>query len=256
MINFYCSEFDRYKEGESVDMVKGITDFIANNPGMIAIGWLATVLGLIVAIATPIITRKKKRLSYAYDSTQLVEAEVAKANNIQVLFNNRPIERLCVTKFVIKNSGNTTVRWESMHRNHKLKIIGADVQIISVTIEDVSRDIVTEAKEIEPINHAKDTKILEDIRDLGAIDPNDEYGVIPINFEAFEKKDYMILNIYHTGGIDTIFNLVGEDENLKIVADINYYDVLSGILLDPHMLSLFDSARLVARIMAKKLAQQ
>lgn len=197
-------------------LVNRIIDFIASNPGMTAIAWLATVIGVILTTVIPIIQRKKKRLSFQYTTTQLVEAEVAKANNIQVLFKGRPIEKLSVTKFVIKNTGNTTVKAEHMYDGHKLKIIAPNVKLISVDVEKVSRDIVTDEKKMKPLYHAKDTERL-DIKDLNKVKPDDEYGLIPIDFKVFEKKDFMILNIYHTGNSDTPFCLAGIGEELQIV---------------------------------------
>lgn len=74
-----------------------IANWIANNPYLTAAGLFATFLGLIIAIVTPIIQKKRKRLYYTLSTTPLVKRTVANIKNLKVLFSGKHIESLSVT---------------------------------------------------------------------------------------------------------------------------------------------------------------
>ena len=225
---------------------------MATNPRMAAIAWLCTCVGCVIGIAGLIITTitiKKKELSYRYETTELVEKEVAKAQDITILYKGKSIESLSVTNFYIQNTGNTQINVTEMVKGFELMVVGA-VEIISVEIEKVSHIRVTKDKSVAPINDANnDTNLNLDKYDISFIKPNSKYAVVKIPFNAFQKKDLMVMNIYHTGGNDTVFKLLGTGNDLKIVNRLPKED-LQELLLDfePHSLSMALAKRIMQRL--------
>lgn len=63
-----------------------IAKWISDNPYLTAAGLFATFLGLIIAIITPIIQRKRKQLYYTINTTPLVEENISNVKNLEIFF--------------------------------------------------------------------------------------------------------------------------------------------------------------------------
>ena len=73
-----------------------IVNWISENPYWTAAGLLATFIALIIAVITPIIQRRKKRIFFSFSNTPLVSRDVAKINGIEILFQGKPVEQVSV----------------------------------------------------------------------------------------------------------------------------------------------------------------
>ena len=104
-------------------IMDAIANWIAKNPYLTAAGLFATFLGLIIAIVTPIIQRKRKRLYYTLSTTPLVKGTVSNIKDLEVLFSGKHIERLSVTNVKLWNSGNTLITNDDFYKKHELKLI-------------------------------------------------------------------------------------------------------------------------------------
>ena len=175
-----------------------------------------------------------------------MEKEVAKAKDITILYQGKKIESLSVTNFYIQNTGNTQINVSEIVSGFELMVVGA-VEIISVEIEKVSHIRVTKDKSIIPINDANNDATLNlDKEDIGFIKPGSQYAVVKIPFTTFQRNDLMVMNIYHTGGDDTIFKLLGTGDDLKIVNRLLKED-LQELLSDyePRSLSMILAKRIM-----------
>lgn len=169
-----------------------IANWIAKNPYLTATGLLATFLGLIIAIITPIIQRKRKRLYYTLSTTPLVERAVSNIKDLEVLFSGKHIESLSVTNVRLWNSGNTLITNDDFYKNHELNLINKNTLFCTILGVDI-------------IKQSADTIQCE-------ID-----DTLTFSFQAFEKKDYIAFNIYHTGIENAKFILDGKIKEGKIV---------------------------------------
>ena len=173
--------------------MNGLAKWIVENPYWTAAGLLATFLGLIVAIITPIIQRRRKNLCFSYSTTPLVKEDVANINGIEILFHGNPVEQLSVSSVHIWNGGNTIITPDDFYKGHELSLKPEnDVIILGV-------DMLKQSEEtIECKTRCSDFNIYFD-------------------FQAFEKKEYISFNIYHTGNVETVLELCGKIKEGKIL---------------------------------------
>lgn len=169
-----------------------IANWIAKNPYLTAAGLFATFLGLIIAIVTPIMQRKRKRLYYTLSTTPLVKGTVSNIKGLEVLFSGKHIERLSVTNVKLWNSGNTLITDDDFYKNHELKLINHNSK--NCTILGV--------------------KIIKQSADTIQCEIDDTFT---FSFQALEKKDYITFNIYHTGNENVKFALEGKIKEGKII---------------------------------------
>lgn len=167
-----------------------IAKWISDNPYLTAAGLFATFLGLIIAIITPIIQRKRKQLYYTVTTTPLVEEKISSIKNLEILFSGKRIEKLCVTNIKVWNSGNTIIESDDFYEGHELVLLPNDKKC---TI--LGTDIIKQSTDTIKFN----------------IDINAK-----ITFQSFEKKDYVLFNVYHTGDANTKFSLDGKMREGKI----------------------------------------
>ena len=169
-----------------------IANWIAKNPYLTAAGLFATFLGPIIAIVTPIMQRKRKRLYYTLSTTPLVKGTVSNIKNLEVLFSGKHIESLSVTNVKLWNGGNVIITNDDFYKNHELKLINGNTKSCTILGVDI-------------IKQSADTIQC-------GIDET-----FTFSFQALEKKDYITFNIYHTGNENTRFTLAGKIKEGKII---------------------------------------
>lgn len=195
-----------------------IANWIAENPYFTAAGLFATFLGLIIAIIVPIVQRRRKQLYYTTSTTQLVNENISNIKDIEILFCGKQINQLSVTNMKIWNSGNVLITNDDMYLNHELQVIPQGT--FNCTILDV--DIISQSTDtIQCIINSYPDKA-------------------NIIFQAFEKKDFVSFNVYHTGDENVKFILDGKikegkivnktidvEEQLSMIAEIGSFSIFS-----------------------------
>lgn len=170
-----------------------IANWIAENPYLTAAGLFATFLGLIIAIVTPIVQKRRKNLCFSYSTTPLVKKDVSNINGIEISFHGSPVEQLSVSNVQIWNGGNTIIAFEDFYKGHELNLNFQDnVTILGIDMLKQSEDT------IECKTELSSTKVT-------------------FSFQAFEKKEYISFNIYHTGNTETKILLTGKIKEGKIL---------------------------------------
>lgn len=176
-----------------------LLEHISNHPAITLTGWGATMVGLIITIFLPFVQRRRKKLSFQYSTNVLITNKLSEIEGLDICYNGKGIEQLSVSSFLIINSGNVTINNQDLYSGHELKIVPAkdsDVIIQYAKMVSQSRDIV-------------DCNVL--VKDNSTT----------ISFQAFEKKDYVNINIYHTGDISSSFDVVGIIKEGKIVEAVS-----------------------------------
>ena len=170
-----------------------IANWISENPYITAAGLLATFLGLIIAIITPIIQKRRKTLCFSYSTTPLVKEDVSNINDIEILFHGNPVKQLAVTSVQIWNGGNTLITSDDFYREHELTLIFENNEtIIGIDILKQSEDTIECNIDTSPTNAT-------------------------ISFQAFEKREFISFNIYHTGNAESLLQLKGKIKEGKII---------------------------------------
>lgn len=173
--------------------MESIANWIAENPYVTAAGLFATFLGLIVAIITPIIQRRRKNLFFSYSTTPLVKEDIANIYGIEILFHGSPVEQLSVSSVHIWNGGNTIITPDDFYKDHGLKLISqSGISILGIDMLKQSEDTIDCQMKCSPI-------------------------AVDFSFQAFEKKEYISFNVYHTGNAETELTLTGKIKEGKIV---------------------------------------
>lgn len=173
--------------------MSAIANWIANNPYWTAAGLIATFLGLVIAIITPLLQKRRKQLNYTVSTTQLVEERVSSIESVDILFHGSYINRLSVSNVRIWNSGNTIITSDDFYNKHRLKVIPEDdFDILGVDVPKESSDTIECC--ITTSNKQAD-----------------------IAFQAFEKKDFITFNVYHTGNDKSKLLVDGKIKDGKIV---------------------------------------
>lgn len=176
-----------------VKALEKIANWIAENPYLTAAGLLATFLGLIIAIITPIFQRRRKSLFFSYSTTPLVKEDVANIDGIEILFHGSPVEQLSVSSVHIWNGGNTIITPNDFYRGHELELIPPNnISILGIDMLKQSVDTIE-------------------------CEPKCSFSAVSFSFQAFEKKEYVSFNVYHTGNAETVFDLTGKIKEGKIV---------------------------------------
>lgn len=195
-----------------------IVNWIAKNPYWTAAGLLATFIGLIITIVALIVQRKRKQLYYNASTTQLVNGNASNIKDIKIFFGGREIDQLAVTNMKIWNSGNVLITKDDMYKNHELQVIPYDTSRCTILDVDV---IFQSADTIQCMINSYPEKA-------------------EISFQAFEKKDFVSFNIYHTGNENLKLVLNGKikegkiinktldmEEQLSMIADIGSVNIFS-----------------------------
>lgn len=173
--------------------MENIAKWISENPYITAAGLFATFLGLIIAIITPIIQRRRKNLCYSYSTTPLVKEDVANINGIEILFHGNPVEQLSISSVQIWNGGNVIIAPNDFYKGHELNLKTQDnVSILGIDMLKQSEDTI----ECIPTCFSNN---------------------ITFSFQAFEKKEYISFNVYHTGSTETKLALTGKIKEGKII---------------------------------------
>lgn len=173
--------------------MENIANWIAKNPYFTAAGLIATFLGLIIAIIVPIIQKRRKNLCFSYSTTPLVKKDISNINGIEISFHGNPVEQLSVSNVQIWNGGNTIIAFEDFYKGHELNLSLNDKAIILG---------------IDMLKQSEDT--IECTTKLSNAQVN-------FSFQSFEKKEYVSLNIYHTGNAETKLLLNGKIKEGKIL---------------------------------------
>lgn len=190
-------------------LMETVANWISENPYIAAGGLIATFLGLLIAIITPIIQRKRKQLHYTISTTSLVEEKISNIKNVEILFSGEKIQKLSVTNVKIWNGGNTLIDCNDIYAGHELTLqaVGSNCLILGIDIVKQSTDTI----QCQIDNSSESTKLL---------------------FQTFEKKDYILLNIYHTGDENTTFKLLGKIKDGKILDKTIDVDEILSVLME------------------------
>lgn len=151
------------------------------NPVVWTVLSLVTIVSLVYAIFVQQKNKEKKMFSYVKKSNVLIWDKKSKFDKLSVLYDGNHIDSLCVSNFVIWNSGNKPLRRTDMVSSKELTIsVANDNRILDAKILKVSE--VTNEFELKNIDEQ----------------------TIKIEFDYADKKDGVVIQIIHTGSEEAI----------------------------------------------------
>lgn len=155
---------------------------------------LATIFSLIWGIYSHVKSREKIELSYDTKSNVLIRNQKYRFNNLSIKYNNKEIDDLCVSRFVIWNSGN--------------RVINAN-DIVK------TKEITLQIRDTEEILDANIIAVTEETNNFSLL--TIDHKTIKVVFDYINQKDGVVIQIIHTGlsGDVTISCKIKGGEQLK-----------------------------------------
>ena len=159
---------------------------LVRNPWFQFVGFLVGIAGILIAIVTFILTRRYKQVWYRVRSFSLVRGALSTLPGLQVLFENKPVNALTISKIVVWNSGNETIRLSDLPEKERLSLqtVGA-VEILEAFILQVS----TPSCGVSVRRIARDS-----------------FGV---GFDFLDPRDGFVIQLAHTGNSSHDVKLMG-----------------------------------------------
>ncbi len=156
------------------------------------------VIGILLAIVFYIKGRKQRRVNGWYSTSKIVDDEQTHVEDLTVFYHGVAVKRLFVTRFVIRNTGNCIIERKDIYPSCPLHIKcdeSANVLYARV-IEQSSDTINCDIKQINDDNN------------------------LEIDYESIEKREYVVINIYHTDNTNILFLLDGKIKEGSIVNSV------------------------------------
>ena len=157
------------------------------------IGLLLAILGIFLTVCIFFVQKRNARLFVSYDSKLQTEYIISKLfeylDSIGVNYEDSEIDRLTLTLFKIKNTGNVLIQDEDLYNDNKLKI-----QLLSDNAEVFYACVWTQASDINNCHVIIDEK---------------DKKYVNVLFDALEKKDEIQIEVFHTGDENTAFSISG-----------------------------------------------
>lgn len=143
---------------------------------------------------------KKKQLLFYVETNNIVEIKDRAVENISIYYVDKRIENLLVSKIALVNRGNVTINYSDIPVAAPL-IIKAD---------DTSR--ILSAKVLDQTNESS----LVNISNLGPT-------IVEVKFDYLEKKDGTVIQIMHTGPIQSV-SFSGKLKGGQIITPPSFVD--------------------------------
>ena len=151
------------------------------------------VIGILLAIVFYIKSQKRISLSGSSVTQIFIHDEQTRLDNLKVIYNGKEIRSLYVTKYTIVNTGNEVIKYEAIDSKNPLEIHSEKkagvlfAKVIWQTSDHIALNVETDI----------------------------DNQIIRIRFGRFEKKDKVIIYIYHENSY-AAFSLCGEIEGGSI----------------------------------------
>jgi hypothetical protein len=111
------------------------------NPWFQLAAFAVGIFGIVLAVLFYVFSRRYKRVWYVVRSFTLVQRERVTVSQLQVLFSNKPVQALTISKIALWNSGNDVLRHKDFPPMDSLRIAAVDgVDILDASIIQVNSD--------------------------------------------------------------------------------------------------------------------
>lgn len=176
-----------------------LTKWIAENPVVttwITIISLAGVVITIVALILQIKDKKKRAIYYTINSTVLVDNEVSRIDGIKILFHDKEIETVVVSKIKLWNGGNEILETSDFYPGYELSItVPQNEKILAAIVNEETEETCKISVQNATQNENKRL----------------------INFYCLEPRQGATLTIYHTNIDEKETELIGKIKGGKVL---------------------------------------
>ncbi len=167
-----------------------IVEFMSQNPYLMVLSLILTPVAFVMGIYQA----KRKQIGFLYKMILLVDNSLSKVEGLDILFQGKPIDSLAVTHVKFFNSGNTIIERDDVYKNHEIRIgfDNSDISISSSRVVYQSSDTINATVSISD-------------------------GSAVVSFDTLEKRDSLIISIYHNHSTNPKPQVSGKIKEGKII---------------------------------------
>lgn len=179
--------------------MEALTKWIAENPVVTTWITIISLIGVaitIVALFLQIKDKKKRAIYYTINSTVLIDNEVSRIDGIKILFHDREIETVVVSKIKLWNGGNEILETSDFYPSHGLSIkVPQNEKILAAVVNE-------ETDETCKVNVQNSTQ---------------DKNVRMIDFYCLEPRQGATITIYHTNIDERGTEIIGKIKGGKVL---------------------------------------
>ena len=183
--------------------MKQIVDWFQNHPELSVLATIAGLVGFplgLWGLYIAIVSRKKNKLCFAASGNNLITGYVSKFSNLKISFNDNPVKTLSVSKILIWNGGNETIRRD-------------DISDVSPLVISSHEDIfIYESSVIEFSEMANSVEIAQ-------IDSQN----IKIGFDYLDPGDGFVIQVIHSGESFAVLAISGKVKGVKNIRQLSLW---------------------------------
>jgi preprotein translocase subunit SecG len=167
----------------------GLLQKIADNPFLVLLGYVLTVLFGVLSVVLYFRGKKEKRPQYCTHGSNLFQGLKGIVPGVSVHFpgHSDPIPRLSVAKLLFWNQGKETIRRQDIVKGEPIRIVCNAGKILQANIIDQS----------EPSNRFSETV-------------SQDHETVTLNFDYMDPGNGVTLQIFHTAPSDKQLEMRGK----------------------------------------------
>jgi hypothetical protein len=156
------------------------------NPIVSVILAISTFAGFVLSVIFYYKSKKVRKLIYSIESKNLINNENHVIDNVRILFNEKDVNNLTISKISIWNAGKETVNKEDV----------AIIDPIKICLPDDCALL--------------DAKIIRSNEPANNVSVEISGNIVILNFDYFDFNDFVIIQVIHTGLEETEIKGVGK----------------------------------------------
>jgi hypothetical protein len=187
------------------DLTKGyqvmdtLTNWIAENPVVTTWITLISLVGVIITIIALILQikdKKRRAIYYTITSTVLVDNEVSHIEGIKILYKDKEVDTVVISKIKLWNGGNDILEEADFYPGNELKIVVPEADKILVAT------IVEES---------------DDTCNVGVQICKQKENEAVVSFYCLEPQQGATVNVYHTNVKEKETEVIGKIKGGKVL---------------------------------------
>ncbi len=179
--------------------MEALTKWIAENPVVTTWITIISLLGVIVTVIALILQvkdKKRKTIYYTINSTVLVDNEVSRIDGIKILFHDKKVDTVVISKIKLWNGGNEILEESDFYPDYELGIA------VPITEKILAATVIEETDETCKIMVQNSVQNENEMR---------------INFYCLEPRQGATIIVYHTNIDEKETNVMGKIKGGKVL---------------------------------------
>ncbi|CAL2083489.1 conserved hypothetical protein [Tenacibaculum dicentrarchi] len=189
------------------ELIKELAEYLNNNQWLNLVFLLLAISSIVVSYLLYLKSKKSKKPTYIIKSFNLVKEKVSKIEQVKILYDEKVINNLTVSKLSLWNKGKETIDSSDIAPKDKIRI-------------DIAKN-----HKILNANIIYQKKIANNF----SLNLNKSQSSLKIDFDYFHFNEGVVIELYHTGTSSSELELNG---TIKGVKEIQKGEIKKDYLID------------------------